>query len=205
VAAFSPALPFHPTWGYPRCSPSCENELRVTSVALPLGTLVDPHRALLAAAALGRGSSKRGAREASACDTGCGTPRLFLVEDNAADVDLVRDALSALPFKVDVSSAIDGEEALVVLREAAQRGVLPDVIFLDLNLPRMSGHAVLAQLRTIPALRDVPVVVLTSSSASAESDGSSALHADDFVTKPMDVYEYFRVVQAAARRWLRIS
>jgi CheY-like chemotaxis protein len=129
--------------------------------------------------------------------------RLFLVEDNAADVDLVREALGALPFQVDVSTAEDGEKALAALHAAARRGAVPDVILLDLNLPRMSGHDVLARLKTDPALCGVPVVVLTSSSAVRDSDGARALRADGFVTKPIDVNEYFRTIQATARRWLR--
>lgn len=177
------------------------------SVALPLGCRLPPLPALIAAGPPGPRSSKPSARGGGECaSTRAGAERrVFLVEDNAADVDLVRDALAALPFKVDVSAAYDGEQALVALREAAQRGILPDVIFLDLNLPRMSGHEVLAQLNTVSALRDVPVVVLTSSSADDESGRTSAVHADEFVTKPMDVNEHFRVIQATARRWLQVS
>jgi CheY-like chemotaxis protein len=127
--------------------------------------------------------------------------QLFLVEDNAGDVDLVREALSGLPFAVGVSTASDGEEALKLLRDAADCGALPNVIFLDLNLPRMNGLEVLAQLKTHPALRDVPVVVLTSSSAAKDANRSHALRADEFVTKPTDVHEFFAAVRTTARRW----
>jgi CheY-like chemotaxis protein len=127
--------------------------------------------------------------------------RLFLIEDNPGDVDLVRQALSALPYPVRVVAAGDGNEAIAELRQAAQRGSVPDVIFLDLNLPGLSGHAVLAWLKSDPSLRDVPVVVLTSSSAKNDNDRSYELGANDFVTKPLDVYNYFSALQATARLW----
>jgi CheY-like chemotaxis protein len=128
--------------------------------------------------------------------------QLFLVEDNPADVDLVLQALRGLPFAIGVSTATDGEQALKILREAADRGVLPNVIFLDLNLPRMNGLEVLAQLKTHPTLRDVPVVVLTSSAGAKDAHRSSALRADDFVLKPFDVDDYFAMVRSTARRWI---
>lgn len=135
-----------------------------------------------------------------------GAPRrLLLVEDNPADADLVREALRGLPFPIDVSTAQDGEQALAALKDAAARSVLPDLVLLDLNLPRMSGHEVLAALKTDPALSGLPVVVLTSSSAAEDSDASRALRVDGFVTKPLELDEYIRIVQAAARPWLQRS
>jgi chemotaxis family two-component system response regulator Rcp1 len=131
--------------------------------------------------------------------------RLLLVEDNPADADLVVEALGGLPYPVHVSTALDGEHALAALQEAARSGALPDLVLLDLNLPRMSGHEVLAQVKTDPALCDVPVVVLTSSSAVQDSDAARALRAEGFVTKPLELEEYLRTIQATARRWLQRS
>jgi CheY-like chemotaxis protein len=160
--------------------------------------------ALIAAGPKRRSPAERGAQWVGddASTSAARERRLFVIEDNAGDVDLVREALDALPFNVDVSAAHDGEQAVTKLRELAQRGTVPHVIFLDLNLPRMSGQEVLAQLKMDPVLRGVPVVVLTSSSAEKDRDELYALHADEFVTKPSDVYAYFSTIQATVRRWL---
>jgi two-component system, chemotaxis family, response regulator Rcp1 len=175
----------------------------VPFLSLPLHSDLVPWPALLAPEPPGCRSATRGSGDSrSDRDTRDTGRQLFLVEDNPADVDLVREALGALPFAVGVSTATDGEQALELLRESADRGVLPNLIFLDLNLPRMDGLDVLAQLKMHPALRDVPVVVLTSSSAARDCDRSRALHADDFVKKPLDVDDYFATVRSAARRWL---
>lgn len=175
-------------------------------LAVPLRSRLTPLPAFLASSG-GPRSSQRDAPSAGTVEgarTG-GERRLLLVEDNPADADLVREALGGLPWPVHVSTAQDGEHALATLQEAGRRGALPDLILLDLNLPRMSGHDVLAKLKTDPALCDVPVVVLTSSSALQDSDAARALRADGFVTKPLELDEYLRTIQATARRWLQPS
>jgi two-component system, chemotaxis family, response regulator Rcp1 len=126
----------------------------------------------------------------------------MLIEDNAGDVDLTREAIADLPFDVDLLATHDGEQALADLRQAARRGGLPHAIFLDLNLPGMTGHQVLEQLRADPALRDIPVVVITSSAAEKEVWHQNRLRCDDFFTKPLDLDEYLRLITTAARRWL---
>jgi two-component system, chemotaxis family, response regulator Rcp1 len=175
--------------------------LPVPFLSLPRLDLV-PLPVLLASEPHGRPPVKERSRGSDPVrDGGDADRQLFLIEDNAADVELVREALGGLPFAVGVSTAGDGEQALDILRDAANRGALPNVIFLDLNLPRMNGLEVLAQLKRHPVLRGVPVVVLTSSSAAKDTDPSHALRADEFVTKPIDVDEYFATVRATALHW----
>ncbi len=174
------------------------------SHTLRLGPQLPPIPALIAAGSLRRRASNPGTREVGVHDraSAAAERRLFLIEDNPGDVDLVRQALGALPYPVRIDAAGDGIEAVAKLRQAAQRGTVPDAIFLDLNLPGMSGHAVLAWLKSVPSLRGVPVVVLTSSSAKTDNDRSHEFGANDFVTKLLDVYEYFSALQATARVWL---
>lgn len=112
---------------------------------------------------------------------------ILLVEDSPADVRFFREALHLAGIRHQLSIVTNGEEALTYLRRKAPHAAAarPDVIVLDLKLPRVSGHAVLGALKLDPDLRSIPVVVLTSSHAPRDQERSYDLDADHYVTKPV--------------------
>jgi two-component system, chemotaxis family, response regulator Rcp1 len=126
------------------------------------------------------------------------TPRILLVEDNAGDAQLMRIAFGEALPDARLSVIADGETALSTLLE----GGPPDLVLLDLNLPRLSGHELLAGLRGAedPALRRVPVVVLSSSQAASDVRRSYELGASH-VAKPQDMDGLLAIAEAIARYW----
>lgn len=111
----------------------------------------------------------------------------MLVEDNPADVRMMREALLAAEIDHQLSVVKDGEEALHYLnrRGAYTHARRPDIVLLDLKLPKISGHGVLEAIRNNPALRTLPVMILTSSSAPLDRRTSESLEATHFITKPI--------------------
>jgi CheY-like chemotaxis protein len=133
-----------------------------------------------------------------------GRLRVLLVEDNPGDVDLVVEGLRELPC--DLSVANDGVAALDALRRGAAEGRgLPDLILLDLNLPRMDGREVLATVKREPTLLHIPVVILSSSRAERDLLDTYRMHANCFVTKPVDLERFLSSVAAVARFWLEVA
>jgi two-component system, chemotaxis family, response regulator Rcp1 len=128
----------------------------------------------------------------------CGpVQRILLVEDNPGDAQLVRMAFAEALPAARVSVATDGEAALSRLREEGP----PDLLLLDLNLPRLSGHEVLESIKSDAALRRLPVVVLSSSQAEADVTRSYELGANAHVAKPGDVDALFALIETVARYW----
>jgi two-component system, chemotaxis family, response regulator Rcp1 len=122
---------------------------------------------------------------------------VLLVEDDPGDVMIAEEALKASRLKSRLTVVPDGVEALKYLRRedgygAAER---PDLILLDLNLPGKTGHEVLAEVKADPSLRKIPVVVLTTSGAMEDVARSYDLHANVFVTKPVDFDHFTEVVK----------
>jgi two-component system, chemotaxis family, response regulator Rcp1 len=132
--------------------------------------------------------------------------QILLVEDSVADVRLTREALADGKVANDLHVVADGEAALAFLRrEAGYEGVpAPDLILLDLNLPRLPGHEVLAALKEDLALRSIPVAVLTTSEAEADVIRSYDLGASCYLTKPVDFNEFIKVVAAIEDFWLTV-
>lgn len=130
--------------------------------------------------------------------------QILLVEDNAADVRLTKEALKDAKILNDLHVARDGVEAMdFLLRRAGYEDVpRPDIVILDLNLPRKDGKEVLAELKSDPALRTIPVAVLTTSEAEADVLDSYDLGANCFLTKPVDLDQFLKVVQAVEEFWL---
>ena len=123
---------------------------------------------------------------------------ILLVEDDSGDARLTRQALKLGKIINNVSVVTDGAAALAYLRRQAPHAdaIRPDLILLDLNLPKMDGREVLAEVKADPALRRIPVVVLTTSDAEEDIVRSYDLHANAYVRKPFDVNEFMRVIQA---------
>jgi chemotaxis family two-component system response regulator Rcp1 len=126
--------------------------------------------------------------------------KILLVEDSLADIELTLEALADAKVANEVTVARDGASAMERLRDAHK--TLPDIVILDLNLPRMSGHEVLKTMRADEVLRLIPVAVLTTSAAEADVIRSYDLGANCFLTKPVDIDQFVHVVQAIDDFWL---
>ncbi|HLU40825.1 MAG TPA: response regulator [Microthrixaceae bacterium] len=123
---------------------------------------------------------------------------ILLVEDDEGDVLLTTEALEASKVTNNMHVARNGEEALKFLRrEQGYHDVpRPDIVLLDLNLPRIDGREVLAQIKSDPELRRIPIVVLTTSEAEEDILRSYDLHANAYVTKPVDFERFLEVIQS---------
>ncbi len=132
---------------------------------------------------------------------------ILLVEDNAADVRLAREILAESGLPNILAVVPDGVEALAYLRrEAPYAGVTqPAFVLLDLNTPRKSGHEVLAELKRDPVLRRLPVVVFTTSSAERDVVESYDLHANCYITKPVDLDRFTEVLTRVQRFWFSVA
>lgn len=115
---------------------------------------------------------------------------ILLVEDNPADVRMMREALWLTEIPHSLSVVTDGEEALMFLRRQGRFSEVPrpDIVLLDIKLPKISGHAVLGAIRLDPDLCSIPVMMLTSSSAQRDRELSESLQATHFVTKPQGLH-----------------
>jgi CheY-like chemotaxis protein len=122
---------------------------------------------------------------------------ILLVEDDPGDVLMTREAFAEHKVGNNLTVVSDGAEALAYLRREGQYAgaVRPDLILLDLNLPRRDGREVLAEIKTDPELRRIPVVVLTTSAADEDIVRSYELHANAYVTKPVDFERFIAVVR----------
>jgi CheY-like chemotaxis protein len=131
---------------------------------------------------------------------------ILLVEDNPGDVRLTREVLKEGRIRNTLNVASDGVEALDMLhRKGVHANTKPqDLILLDLNLPKLNGREVLAAIKADPDLKHIPVVVLTTSSAEEDVLSAYDLHANCYITKPVDLDQFVRVVQSIEDFWLSI-
>src|SRR6056297_1294386 len=131
---------------------------------------------------------------------------ILLIEDNPGDADLARDALETSKIYNSLYVVGDGEEAMAYLHGQGEYADAPhpDLILLDLNLPKKDGREVLAEIKADDDLRRVPVVVLTTSSDEQDILKSYNLHANCYITKPIDLEQFIRVVQSIQDFWFSI-
>lgn len=131
---------------------------------------------------------------------------ILLVEDSPGDVRLTREALKDAKVSNNLTVAGDGVEALEILRHQGPRPDVsrPDLILLDLNLPRKDGRQVLAEIKADPDLKRIPVVILTTSDAEEDILRTYELHANCYITKPVDLDQFMRVVKSIEDFWLAI-
>ena len=131
---------------------------------------------------------------------------VLLVEDNPGDVRLTREALKEGKIRNNLHVARDGVEALAFLRREGEHADAPrpDVILLDLNLPRKDGREVLTEVKGDPALRQIPVVILTSSQAEEDICRAYDLHANCYISKPVDLDQFIRVVKSIEEFWFTV-
>jgi CheY-like chemotaxis protein len=131
---------------------------------------------------------------------------VLLVEDNEGDVRLTREALKEGKLFVHLNVVQDGIEAIAFLRRQGvyAEAALPDLILLDLNLPKKDGREVLQEIKADPVLMHIPVVVLTTSAAESDVLTTYGLHANCYITKPVDMEQFIKVVQLLEEFWFTI-
>jgi len=131
---------------------------------------------------------------------------ILLVEDNPGDVRLTIEGLKEGKVRNNLNVARDGVEALAFLRREGEyaEAVRPDLILLDLNLPRKDGREVLTEIKSDPGLKTIPVVVLTTSRAEQDILHSYELQANCYITKPVDLDQFITVVQSIEDFWLTV-
>ena len=129
-------------------------------------------------------------------------PRILVVDDSAADVRLLREAVREATINAELHAVEDGEQALAYLRRGAER---PDLVLLDLNLPRRDGREVLEAIKNDPELKSVPVIVLSTSAAPRDVADCYALHANAYLVKPMGLDAFDALVRALDAFWLQAA
>jgi len=129
---------------------------------------------------------------------------VLLVDDNPADVDLTSDVLARSQRHFHVNAVNDGAEAISFLRQQGKyvEAPLPDLVVLDLNLPRKDGREVLAEVKADPNLAKIPIVIFTTSQASSDISRSYELGANCYLRRPGNLPEFVAVVQSMADFWL---
>jgi CheY-like chemotaxis protein len=131
--------------------------------------------------------------------------KILIVEDNPGDVELAREALRSSKLANELIVASDGTAALAELERGVRENALPDLVFLDLNLPGLSGTEVLQAIKNSPDTARLPVVILTSSRAESDILRSYNLHANCYVTKPIDFGQFIEVVQTIEDFWFTVA
>ena len=132
---------------------------------------------------------------------------ILLVEDNRGDARLLEEALRLSSAAYRLHHVSDGAEAVRFLRrEDPHAGaVRPDIIFLDLNLPKLSGREVLAQIKRDPELKRIPVIVLSTSAAEEDIEACYELHANCYLTKSSDLEEFLKAMKTVEEFWLKLA
>ena len=131
---------------------------------------------------------------------------ILLVEDNPADVMLTREALKESKINNVLNVVMDGEEALLYLRKLGKHksAETPDLVLLDLNLPKRNGHSVLTDIKADPNLKSIPIIILTTSSAEEDISNTYANHANCYIIKPTDFRKFIDVVKSIEDFWVTI-
>lgn len=132
---------------------------------------------------------------------------ILLIEDNPGDVRLAQEAFKEGNVDVKLDITMDGMEALLFLRKKAPYETVktPDLILLDLNLPKKDGREVLTEIKEDPNLRRIPVVILTTSNAEQDILNSYNLHVNCYVNKPVDFDRFFDIIQKIEEFWLKTA
>ena len=132
---------------------------------------------------------------------------VLLAEDNPADVRLTELALEQTEFHVNLTVAEDGEEAMAILRKEGQFAQLsrPDLVLLDLNLPKKDGREVLAELKADADLAKIPVVVLTTSRRESDMRYVYGLNASSYIAKPVDLVEFDKMIRDLLNYWINVT
>ena len=132
---------------------------------------------------------------------------IFLVEDNRGDIRLIQEALKSSAIPCDVTIARDGVEAMAYLKRQGEFGLapVPDLILLDLNLPKKDGREVLAEIKASEALKHIPIIVLTTSRNEEDIYKSYDLHVNCYISKSRNLAQLFKIVQGIEAFWLETA
>ena len=132
---------------------------------------------------------------------------ILLIDDNPADLELTRDVLANSERVARVACVTDGDEAMAFLRREGKYAdsTLPELVLLDLNLPRKDGRSVLAEIKRDPELRKIPVVIFTTSQTPRDIQHSYELGANCFVSKPGNLHDFISAVSALEQFWLSVA
>lgn len=132
--------------------------------------------------------------------------KILLVEDDPGDVELIRQSFKESRGLVDINHVPDGQECMDYLNQEGpyKESVRPDLILLDLNMPRKDGREVLKEIKQDQKLRKIPILILTTSDADADIDKSYDLGANCFITKPIEFEEFKRVVDRVTDFWFSV-
>ena len=130
---------------------------------------------------------------------------LLIIEDNPGDVRLLEEAFRELQANIHIQIARDGAEGLEMVLDSGPRRRRPDLILLDLNLPKVSGHDVLSRLKTDPNTRRIPVIVLTSSKAESDVRRAYELHANAYLRKPSTLDGLLAAAQDIKNFWMETA
>jgi two-component system, chemotaxis family, response regulator Rcp1 len=137
----------------------------------------------------------------------CAAPiEVLLVEDSPGDVRLTLEAFKDAKVHINLHVALDGVDAMAFLGRQGNHANAPrpDLILLDLNLPKKDGREVLSELKESPAFKSIPVVILTTSASEADIHGSYQHHANCYITKPVDLEGFLKVVKSIDNFWLSV-
>ena len=131
------------------------------------------------------------------------THHVLMVDDNQADIDLTSETLSRILIGSDVQTVPDGVEAMEYLTRAGKYGgvTTPDLVILDLNLPRKDGRSVLLAVKSDPELRKIPVVIFSTSQSEHDIGTSYALGANSYINKPGNLSDYVATITSLAKYW----
>ena len=131
---------------------------------------------------------------------------ILLVEDSPSDAELTKEALETGKIANNLNRVVDGVEAMEYLRQKGKfaKATKPDLIMLDLNLPRKDGREVLMEMKNDPSLKTIPVIVLTTSSSDKDVLQSYELNANCYITKPVDFEHFIDVVKTIEKFWLTV-
>lgn len=135
---------------------------------------------------------------------------LLVIDDDSGDIDLIKEALSLTAdesLQINLNAVEDGEEGLQFLRKMGNYKDVPkpDLILLDLNMPRMGGHEVLEEIKKDEQLKSIPVIILTTSNASFDVEKSYRLGANSYITKAKDFSEFLKMAKTIKDFWLRVA
>jgi chemotaxis family two-component system response regulator Rcp1 len=132
--------------------------------------------------------------------------RILLVEDNEGDIVLTMEALKEAKIRNNIDVVRDGEQALQFLKKegAYKEAESPDIIFLDINLPKIDGTEILSMIKNDDLLKVIPVIMLTTSDAERDIMKSYYNHANCYITKPVDLDKFMEVIQTIKNFWISI-
>lgn len=129
--------------------------------------------------------------------------QILLVEDNPGDIKIIREAFKQCDSTINLSFAHDGVEAIDFLKQ--ENTTIPDLILLDLNLPKKDGKDVLLEVKTDKDLKQIPIIVLTTSESETDINECYKLGANSFITKPMDLESTFSIVKLIETYWIKTT